>query len=42
MQTLKGKNGGPGAIGENDKALMEQKLAQYFAYFLFDDLDFLN
>lgn len=42
MQTLKGKKVGSGAIGENDKTLMEQKLAQYFAYFLFDDLEFLN
>lgn len=43
MQTLKGpSSGGPGAIGEGDKQYMEQRLAQYFAYFLFDDLEFLG
>lgn len=36
MQTLKG------AVGENNKGYMEAKLAQYFAYFLFDDLDFIG
>ena len=36
MQTI------PGAIGENDKELMEDKLAEYFAYFLFDDIDVIG
>lgn len=36
MQTI------PGAIGENDKDLMEDKLAEYFAYFLFDDIDVIG
>ena len=42
MQTLKGRNNHPGAIGENDKTNMEERLAQYFAYFLFDDLEFIG
>lgn len=36
MQTI------PGAIGSQDKGAMEERLAEYFAYFLFDDLDFIG
>jgi hypothetical protein len=36
MQTI------PGAIGASDKGQMEDRLAEYFACFLFDDLDFIG
>ena len=36
MQTI------PGAIGDNNKQYISEQLAQYFAYFLFDDLEFLG